>query len=113
MQNKIYVVFFLIFSISYAQNDKKIVKASRAINKISIDGVLDEDFWQNATVAKDFVMFQPGDGTKSEQTKKPKLKLPMMMKPFILVQQCMIRIQKKFQCSLEEETNLELLTFSE
>ena len=104
MQNKIYVVFFLIFSISYAQNDKKIVKASRAINKISIDGVLDEDFWQNATVAKDFVMFQPGDGTKSEQTKKPKLKLPMMMKPFILALLYMMTLPKKSPCNLVEET---------
>jgi len=75
MQNKIYLVFFLIFSISYAQNDKKNVKAARAINSISIDGVLDEDFWQNATVAKDFVMFQPGDGTKERANKKTEVKV--------------------------------------
>ena len=30
----------------------------------SIDGVLSEDFWENAEPAQNFQMFKPGDGGK-------------------------------------------------
>ncbi len=65
---------FCIISI-FAQENKKTVISKRVDNPPKIDGVLDDSAWQATDVAKDFVMFQPGDGTKERQDKKTTVKV--------------------------------------
>lgn len=75
MKQYFLIFCLLVYSYSHAQLDKKSVNALR-INEIpSIDGVLNESFWQNADVAKDFVMLQPGDGDKERDTNKTTIKI--------------------------------------
>src|ERR1051325_3362805 len=45
------------------------LKAVKASEKITIDGRLDEDSWENATIASDFIQSEPKEGEPSaEQT---------------------------------------------
>ncbi len=72
--------FFLIFCLlsftySNAQLNKKSINAIRISEAPSIDGVLNEVFWQNADIAKDFVMLHPGDGGKERENKKTIVKI--------------------------------------
>jgi hypothetical protein len=69
--NRIFIIIcFLIFSQAQAQISKKSVAAVRIYNHPTIDGILNEDFWQQAEDAKDFVMLQPGDGDKEREDYK-------------------------------------------
>jgi hypothetical protein len=43
--------------------------------KISIDGVLDEDAWNKANIASDFVMISPGNGTPIPEGQKTTVKV--------------------------------------
>ena len=65
----ILLLFILTQNIYSQYNLKKTVKASRIENSPSIDGILDESFWLGADIAKDFVMFRPGDGDKETDRK--------------------------------------------
>nr|WP_164975257.1 DUF5916 domain-containing protein [Lutibacter sp. HS1-25] len=47
----------------------------RVEKKPTIDGVLNEEFWKNADIAKDFVMFRPGEGTPENPNKKTVVKI--------------------------------------
>ncbi|MDR5590119.1 DUF5916 domain-containing protein [Christiangramia sp. SM2212] len=64
--NRILFSIFLILSFStFAQNDldqRKIYKTQKIENQPEIDGVLDDQVWQNIDVADNFVMVEPGDG---------------------------------------------------
>jgi hypothetical protein len=75
MKKYLFLFTLFIFSISFAQQTKKSVKASRIDKSPTIDGVLNENFWQNAEVANDFVMYQPGDGTPELPNKKSVVKV--------------------------------------
>ena len=72
---KYFLIFFLlVFSYSHAQLDKKkSINALRITKQPTIDGVLDEDVWFNAAIAKDFVMFRPGTRDKEPENKRPSL----------------------------------------
>lgn len=58
-----------------AQQKPKSVEALRIKKPPTIDGILNEPFWSKAQTAKDFVMFQPGDGTKERDDKKTEVKI--------------------------------------
>lgn len=75
MKKYLFLYFFCVFSFSFAQQTKKSVKASRAAKPPQIDGVLNDDAWKNVDIAKDFVMFKPGDGTKERENKKTEVKI--------------------------------------
>jgi len=68
-------LLFFILSVVSAQQTSKTLEALRASKSPHIDGVLDEDFWKNAEDAKDFVMFQPGEGDKERENKKTIVKV--------------------------------------
>ncbi len=53
----------------------KTIAAIRIQNSPTIDGILDEGFWQMANTAKDFVMFKPGNGEKEPNEKKTVVKV--------------------------------------
>jgi uncharacterized protein DUF5916 len=75
MKNYLFVFFIIIFSYSYSQQSTKSVNALRITEAPTIDGVLDEEFWQRADTAKDFVMFRPGNGDPEPITQKTEVKI--------------------------------------
>lgn len=64
---RIKTIFFLLFSmVIYSQETvitKKVLDAKFASTSIAIDGELDEQIWQSTQVAKDFISFEPKNGT--------------------------------------------------
>lgn len=75
MKKCIFLYLLCIFSISHAQQQKKSVLASKTLKAPHIDGILNDEAWKNADIAKDFVMFRPGDGTKERENKKTEVKI--------------------------------------
>lgn len=75
MKKYFFIYLLCIFSFSHAQQTKKSVKALRAPKPPTIDGVLNEPFWDSAEVAKNFVMYQPGDGTPERENKKSEVRV--------------------------------------
>lgn len=81
---QITVLFLLIFINSYSQltkndleqlSEKKILKTIKTNESIKIDGILNEDIWSKLEVAKDFVMFKPGNGNPEPNNKKTEVKI--------------------------------------
>ena len=71
---KIFLVFLiLVLSNVFAQ--KKTLQTKFTSNKISIDGKLDEEDWQTAPIAKDFVAFSPINGDAIPENKKTEVKV--------------------------------------
>jgi hypothetical protein len=58
----LYIACLFAFSHSYSQIPKKAVNATRISSAPIIDGKLDDAAWKNVEEAKDFVMYQPGNG---------------------------------------------------
>ncbi|MEN2401577.1 DUF5916 domain-containing protein [Flavobacterium sp. MC2016-06] len=72
--NKI-VFFSLLLSTFWSFGQKKVLQARSTSQNISIDGKLDEPAWENASVASNFVMFQPDNGKPIPDTKKTDIKV--------------------------------------
>lgn len=66
-------ICFLITSSIFSQ--KKSIHAKLTPQKISIDGVIDEEIWKNTPIATDFVMFNPGNGTPIPDRQKVEVKI--------------------------------------
>ncbi|MET2984712.1 DUF5916 domain-containing protein [Aureibaculum conchae] len=65
-----FILLIFLSTLSFSQLAKKQIKALKIDKPPVINGVLDEPFWQNTDIAKDFVMFQPGDGDAERNNKK-------------------------------------------
>ena len=66
---KLFVLLFVSVSI-YGQDNvlsKKLLEAKYANESITIDGALNEPIWQTAQIAKDFISFDPKNGTPIPQ----------------------------------------------
>jgi len=74
MNRFLIVLFLLCYSLSNAQ-DKKILNIERTPNPPKIDGILDENIWQNADEAKDFIQFKPAIGTVEKEHQKTIVKV--------------------------------------
>jgi len=73
---KIILFFSLISFLSgYTQSEQKELKALRVTEAPVIDGKLDESIWKNADIAKDFVMFRPGDGDAEPEEQKTEVRI--------------------------------------
>jgi len=73
---KYFFIFCLLFiTLSQAQVGKKSLNALRISNPPNIDGILDDESWENAELAKDFVMFRPGTGDKEPENQKTEVKV--------------------------------------
>ena len=61
---KIYflTLIFLVFINLDAFSQKKILQAKSIVENISIDGKINEEAWKTASIASDFVMFEPDNG---------------------------------------------------
>jgi hypothetical protein len=73
MKKFIILVFTMLFYNSNCQ--KKILKASKINHTFTINGLLDEPHWENATIAKDFVMLDPDNGTPENVNRKTEVKI--------------------------------------
>jgi len=70
-----YLFLFLLIScsFSYSQSSsqpRKIYTTQKIENPPKIDGILNEEVWENAEIADDFVMFEPGDGDPIPESHK-------------------------------------------
>lgn len=75
-----FVIF--LFSISYTLHsqeninaNRKKIKTTRVTKAPKIDGVLDDEAWKNAEIAKDFIVFRPDNGSKAPETHKTEVKV--------------------------------------
>ena len=72
-------ILLLLCLVSYlhstAQTTKKEIQAVRISEAPVIDGKLDEAAWENAYIAKDFVMFRPGDGDPEPNNQRTEVKI--------------------------------------
>ena len=75
MRNFLLLLTILFSSISFAQEIQKNIRSTRISKPPIIDGVLDDEAWVNADVAKDFVMFEPTSGISEKETQKTEVKV--------------------------------------
>ena len=52
--NKIQLLLFLVFNLTFSQDQKKEIYVKYINSEISIDGVLDENDWNSAKTASNF-----------------------------------------------------------
>ena len=72
-------ILLLLCLLSYlhgtAQTTKKEIQAQRISEAPVIDGKLNEAAWADAHIAKDFVMFRPGDGDPEPNDQRTEVKI--------------------------------------
>ena len=73
MKNYFLFCLLLLSFIGYSQ--KKVLQTKFISEKIEIDGKLNENIWQTASIAKDFVMFDPDNGKPIPDNKKTEVKV--------------------------------------
>lgn len=78
MKLKVFLIFVFFYFTNTIQSQnpaKKIAQALKVDSYINIDGKLNEKEWENATIAKDFVMFYPDNGKEENPEKKTEVKI--------------------------------------
>ena len=73
MKNQFLLYFLLASFFGYGQ--KKVLQTKFILEKIEIDGKLDENSWQTAAIAKDFIMLDPDNGKVIPENKKTEVKV--------------------------------------
>ena len=68
-------LFFLIFYSFNTYSQKKILLAKSIIENITIDGKINEEIWKTASIATDFIMFEPDNGKPISADKKTEVKV--------------------------------------
>lgn len=69
------ILIILLFFVSALYSQKKTVEAKSISEKIVIDGELNENIWNSAKVATDFVMFEPDNGVPINPEKKTDVRI--------------------------------------
>lgn len=69
------LLIFLCCILVSAQENKKNLITKRVSVPPKIDGVLDDDAWKNADIAKDFVMFRPAVGDLEPKNQKTEVRV--------------------------------------
>ncbi|WP_347050558.1 DUF5916 domain-containing protein [Flavobacterium olei] len=71
------IFFYFVFSalFSYGQNSKKTIQAKVTSQSIFIDGKLEEQAWESAPIATDFVMLEPDNGKAIPYEKRTEIKV--------------------------------------
>ena len=71
---KLFYLGAILFSVlGYSQ--KKVIQTKFISDNITIDGKIDENVWKSATVATDFIMFQPDNGKPIPENKRTEVKI--------------------------------------
>lgn len=66
MQRSFWVIIILFLSLNIkAQHTKKSLNSIKSPQTIKVDGLLNEDIWQQAEIASDFIQFEPFNGKPS------------------------------------------------
>ncbi|MGN7810702.1 DUF5916 domain-containing protein [Flavobacterium sp. 22076] len=73
MKKLIFLSLFLSVFFGYSQ--KKALQAKSISQNISIDGKLDENAWENAAIASDFITLEPDNGKPVPEGKKTEVKI--------------------------------------
>ena len=69
------ILLFLLFLSSCIYGQKKTLQAKSIVDKITIDGKINEEIWKAAQVASDFIMFEPDNGKPISQGKRTEAKV--------------------------------------
>ena len=69
----ILLIAFLVDFTSYSQ--KKKLFAKHIVGGIVVDGKIDEEEWESASIATDFVMFEPDNGRSIPEAKRTEVKI--------------------------------------
>ena len=69
------ILLFLLFLSSCIYGQKKTLQAKSIVDKITIDGKINEEIWKTAQVASDFIMFEPDNGKPISQGKRTEAKV--------------------------------------
>ena len=69
------ILFFLFFSSPSIYGQKKTLQAKSIVENITIDGVINEEIWELAQVASDFIMFEPDNGKPISPEKRTEAKV--------------------------------------
>lgn len=70
------LVFLSLFlSVFFGYSQKKALQAKSISQNISIDGKLDENAWENAVIASDFITLEPDNGKPVPEGKKTEVKI--------------------------------------
>ncbi|PKB16070.1 DUF5916 domain-containing protein [Flavobacterium sp. 5] len=70
-----FLVFLIILCGIKLYSQKKIIHTNSITSRISIDGKLNEEAWEFAEIATDFVMYQPDNGKAINENKKTIVKI--------------------------------------
>jgi hypothetical protein len=70
----LFLLFFVFFSLS-TFSQKKTLQAKSTVENITIDAKMDEEAWKTASIATDFVMFEPDNGKPISEKKKTEVKV--------------------------------------
>ncbi|MFV8371110.1 DUF5916 domain-containing protein [Flavobacterium sp. LB2P74] len=73
MKNQLLFCFLLLSFFGFSQ--KKVLQTKFISEKIEIDGKLDENTWQTAAIASDFIMFDPDNGKAIPENKRTEVKV--------------------------------------
>lgn len=73
MKNYLLFCFLLLSFFGYSQ--KKVLQTKFISEKVEIDGKLNEDIWQSASIASDFITFEPDNGKPIPENKKTEVKV--------------------------------------
>ncbi|MDI5893602.1 DUF5916 domain-containing protein [Flavobacterium algoritolerans] len=73
MKNQLLLCFLFLSAFGYSQ--KKVLQTKFISEKIEIDGRLDENTWQTAAIANDFIMFDPDNGKAIPENKRTEVKV--------------------------------------
>ena len=69
------ILIFLVFINFGAYSQKKTLQAKSTVGNITIDGKINEEVWKTASIASDFVMFEPDNGKPISEGKKTIVKV--------------------------------------
>ena len=95
-----FVILSLLFiSLSYSQ-DKKSLNIVRTDKAPKIDGVLDDDAWQNVEVATDFIQFRPEMGVTLKPHQKTIVKMTYDDDAIYVAAYLMDKPEGKYSCQI-------------
>lgn len=75
MKKTLFFCFVFSTLFSYGQNSKKTIQAKVTSQSIFIDGKLEEQAWESAPIATDFVMLEPDNGKTIPYEKRTEVKV--------------------------------------
>jgi len=72
--HKLFSYSLLLFTV-FCVGQKKVLQTKFSNEKIVIDGKTDEVIWKNQPIAKDFITFEPDNGSVVAQNKRTEVKV--------------------------------------